>query len=95
MILVKRLLALLKKARNNKAGPMVIHMYNRDGGYLWVLMKESILNIAFFCEDQWSGSPYTLTARSTMKNKITAIPIAIKILFLFDSSILLMIFPKQ
>jgi hypothetical protein len=57
MVFDRRLPALPHQARNINAGPMVMHINNNDGGYLFVLIKEKNVSKLVFCTDQLPGSP--------------------------------------
>ena len=57
IMLAMRLFAFSKNERNNNAGPMVIHIYNKEGGYLVVLIKEIKVYMKLFYTPQGIGFP--------------------------------------
>jgi hypothetical protein len=63
------------RARKINAGPSVINVYSREGGYFVTFKNDNKLNTLFFCWDQRAASPYQLPDRNKIKRAIAANPI--------------------
>src|SRR5690606_33482022 len=72
---VNQFLIFSAQASKIRDGPMVIHRYNNEGGYLFTFMKEKKVYKLFFCFVQSTGSPYRLVKRRRTKNKISPVPV--------------------
>src|SRR6185312_11623807 len=62
------------RPRKINAGPSVISVYRREGGYLVTFKNERMSKAILFCIDQGAGSPNKLMARSRIKTKIAVPP---------------------